>query len=93
MESPFGWVTFFPIPSLVSSTFAFWDIRTNLSTLVFAFVFNKNGRSAFFYCHLQRAAYPTFETSNKQSHENTTLAGRAMYRVIYALRDAQIMCA
>ena len=41
MESAFGWVTFFPIPSLVSSTFAFWDIQRNLSTLVFTFVSNK----------------------------------------------------
>ena len=41
MESPFGWVTFFPIPSLLSSTFVFWDIRRNLSTLVFTFVSNK----------------------------------------------------
>ena len=49
-------------------------------------------RSAFYYGHLQKATYPTFETtSNKQSHENTILAGRAMYRVIYALRDVQIM--
>ena len=31
--------------------------------------------------------------NNKQSHENTILAGRAMCRVIYALRDAQIMYA
>ena len=45
--------------------------------------------SALFYGHLQRAGYPTFETTrNKQ-----ILAGRAMYHVIHALRDAQIMCA
>ena len=42
MESPLGWVTFFPIPSLLSSTFAFWDIRRNLPTLVFIFTFASN---------------------------------------------------
>ena len=39
MESPFGWVTFFPIPSLLSSTFAFWDIRRNLPTQLRLFLF------------------------------------------------------
>ena len=34
MESPFGWVTFFPIPSLV-------DLRRNLSRLDFTFFPNK----------------------------------------------------
>ena len=40
MESHFGWFTFFRISSLVSLTFAFWDIRRNLSVLVFTLVSN-----------------------------------------------------
>ena len=39
--STFGWVTFFPIPSLVSSSFGFWDIWRNLPTLDFTFFVNK----------------------------------------------------
>ena len=50
MESPFGWVTFFPISSLVSLTFAFWDIQRSLSTLAFTLVCNK------------MAAYPAFDS-------------------------------
>ena len=78
MVSPFGWVTFFPIPSLMS---AFWDIRRNSSTLVFTFVSNK------------LAVLLSFTVIYRRWHFHLLKQQVKSREGLYALRDSQIMYA